>query len=601
MDDATQRPGPSSPARGGPPLSRRGFLGAAAGSGLLLLLGGTGEAAALDRALRASAAQALSTAGTTLAQVATPVGASGYRRLAAGPGWASVVRTELVGGGDAPATRTDTRTGLAALVQLTDLHVLDAESPVRFEYAHPFAGSSAFRPQETLTAQGLISLVERVNGLAGGPWTGRPLDAVVSTGDNTDNHELAELDRLLGVLVGGEVATTTGDPTRYEGVQSSGVTLYWNPETTLPDQYKQAGFPQLPGFLARAVAPVTSPGLQVPWYTVFGNHDAQVVGLLPAGSPAFDGLYAGSLKIEGAPPDSVVRRIAEILRGEPQEATELIGLLTSPAVTVTPDERRIPFTPAEYVAAHLDPANTGAGPVGHGFSAENAATGDVYYRWDIAPGVVGISMDTTNPAGGAEGSMVESQYRWVEAQLQAGSSRSYDESGALVTRSATDTLFLVFSHHTADTMTNPLPDPRHPLQRKRLGPDVLALLHRFPNVVAWVNGHTHTNAITPRVGATPVQSFWEINTASHVDYPQLARVVEVADNGDGTLSLLTTLVEADSPYQGSYTSGAQPDLAALYRELAFNDVHADAARLGTPVDRNAELLLANPLGARVSR
>ncbi|GAB2930010.1 TIGR03767 family metallophosphoesterase [Rhodococcus aerolatus] len=590
MDDATQRPDRSTPR-----LSRRGFLAAGGGAGALLLLGSTGTAAAQDRALARAAAAAVDTTGTTLAQVATPAGSSGYRRLTAGPGWVPVVRTELVGGGTASSARADARTGLATLVQLTDLHVTDTECPVRFEYAHPFAGSSAFRPHETLTAQGLIALVERVNGLAGGPWTGRAVDAVVSTGDNTDNHEGAELDRLLAVLVGGEVVPTTGDPTRYEGVQDSGSTLYWQPERAVADQYKQAGFPQLPGFLARAITPQTSPGLQVPWYTVFGNHDAEIVGLLSAGSPALDALYVGDRKIEGAPPDSVVRRVAEILRGEPQEVTELLGVLTSPAARVTPDERRRPFTPAEYVAAHLDPANTGAGPVGHGFSEAAAATGEVYYRWEIAPGVVGISMDTTNPAGLAEGSMVESQYRWIEAQLVAGSSRYHDETGALVTHAAEDTLFVLLSHHTADTMTNPLPDPRHPLQRKRLGDDVIALAHRFPNVVAWVNGHTHTNTVTPHPGDTPAQGFWEVNTASHVDYPQLARVVEVARNGDGTLSLLCTLLEADSPYAGSYTSAAVPDLAALYRELAFNDIHYEASRLGTAADRNVELLLPDPL------
>jgi metallophosphoesterase (TIGR03767 family) len=604
VDDATQRPDPRPTPSPAPGLTRRGFLAATGGAAALLgvggVLGGPGAAAATpaaarDRALRDAAARAVSTAGTTLDRVATPAGASGYRRLTAGPGWPCVVRTELVGGGPAPSPPAD-RTPLAALVQLTDLHVTDAECPVRFEYAHPFAGSSAFRPHETLTAQALVSLVERVNGLAGGaPWTGRPLDAVVSTGDNTDNHEHAELDRLLSVLVGGEVVPTTGDPTRYEGVQSSGSTLYWQPESAVVDQYKQAGFPQLPGFLGRAVAPVTSPGLQVPWYTVFGNHDAEIVGLLSAGSPALDAFYVGDRKIEGAPPQSVVRRIAEILRGEPQEVTELLGLLTSPAALVTPDERRRPFTPAQYVAAHLDPANTGAGPVGHGFGPDAAGTGEVHYRWEIAPGVVGIAMDTTNPAGLAEGSMGEAQYRWVEAQLQAGTSRSYDEAGNLVVRPVDDTYFVLFSHHTADTTTNPLPDPRHPLQRKRLGPDLLALMHRFPTVLAWVNGHTHTNTITPRPGETPTQGFWEVTTASHVDYPQLARVVEVARNPGGTVSLLTTLVEADSPYAGSYTSGAQPDLASLYRELAFNDVHADATRLGTAADRNTELLLPDPL------
>jgi hypothetical protein len=33
-------------------------------------------------------------------------------------------------------------------------------------------------------------------------------------------------------------------------------------------------------------------------------------------------------------------------------------------------------------------------------------------------------------------------------------------------------------------------------------------------------------------------------------------------------------------------------LASLGREFAFNDLHANPAKVGTPLDRNTELLLA---------
>ena len=50
----------------------------------------------------------------------------------------------------------------------------------------------------------------------------RPLDFMMSTGDNTDNHELVELAWFLDILNGGAVTASTGDPSRYEGVQDSG-------------------------------------------------------------------------------------------------------------------------------------------------------------------------------------------------------------------------------------------------------------------------------------------------------------------------------------------------------------------------------------------
>ncbi|MGW2186494.1 TIGR03767 family metallophosphoesterase, partial [Streptomyces sp. NPDC001719] len=123
------------------------------------------------------------------------------------------------------------------------------------------------------------------------------------------------------------------------------------------------------------------------------------------------------------------------------------------------------------------------------------------------------------------------------------------------------------------------------------------LLQRYPNVVAWVNGHTHENRITAHGHTVPERAFWEINTASHVDFPQHARIIEIADNGDGTLSLFTTLVESAAPYTTDFSDTSEAGLAALYRELSYNDPYATPDRkLGAPVDHNTELLLTKPRG-----
>ena len=189
-------------------LTRRTFATAgAAGLGLLLC---TPTANALDRALRLTGTRSVSTAGTTLEQVATPAG-SGYTRLTGGPGWPLVVRSDLA----APKSgRDDRRRALTAFVQFTDLHITDAESPARFEYLHPFIGS-AHRPQEVLGTVATSALVERVNSVRQGPFTGRAFDLVVTTGDNTDNHELIELDWFLKVLNGGSVTPNSGDANAY--------------------------------------------------------------------------------------------------------------------------------------------------------------------------------------------------------------------------------------------------------------------------------------------------------------------------------------------------------------------------------------------------
>ena len=244
---------------------------------------------------------------------------------------------------------------------------------------------------------------------------------------------------------------------------------------------------------------------------------------------------------------------------------------------VSPDLRRAPFTGAEYVEALRQARFTGAGPAGHGYARDDDGSRLYYTHW-LSEQVLAISLDTTNQAGGADGSLGSGQLHWLEQQLIAS-------RGLYV---------VLFSHHPSDMMTNLAPDPREPHEPRHSGDELVAVLHRHPHVLAWVNGHCHRNRITPRRHVESRRSFWEINTASHIDAPQQARVIEVASNGDGTLSVFTTMIDADSPARVPRTDLSPIGLASLYRELAFNDPsHLD--RRGSRADGNTELLLVDPL------
>ncbi|MFF8989825.1 TIGR03767 family metallophosphoesterase [Streptomyces sp. NPDC014983] len=511
--------------------------------------------------------------GTTLATVSTPHG-SGYRRLADGPGWQRVVRTELAG---PKVGRAERRVPLAAFVQFTDLHLQDVQHPLRLEYLRA-AHQDVWRPHEALTVPGAVSLVERVNALRGAPVTGAPLHFVMTTGDNTDNNARSELEWFMKVMSGGRITPNTGDPRHYEGVQNSGLSLYWQPESGAGDSDKALGFPHLEGFLAAAIREVRSPGLNLPWYSTVGNHDALPLGLYGAhGDPYLAEAAVGGRKLFSVSAADAKKLQDAIWSGEDPKGVgyrEFLKARASGMRSVTPDEGRALYTPAEYLKAHLDPAYQGHGPAGHGYSSANLDAGTQYYAFRISDDVIGVSLDTTDAGGHYQGSVGTAQLKWLERTL----------------RDNKDSYAVVFSHHTSDSMTNTRPDPARPGEMRHTGAELVALLSRHANVLAWVNGHKHENEITPHKSGAG-HSFWEISTASHIDHPHLARIIELVDNKDGTISLFTTLIESAAPARTDFTDLSQTGLASLYRELAFNAPGARTNLAGTSADRNTELVL----------
>ncbi|TPQ21102.1 TIGR03767 family metallophosphoesterase [Streptomyces sporangiiformans] len=600
-----------------PAINRRNFLltsgaavaGAGAGTAWALLPRQRPHESVPPRTTRNVGQPARTGTALTTLDTAAQLGranAGGYRRLTSGPGWPLVIRTEAADAGPR-AGRHDRRTPLACFMQFTDLHLTDVQNPLRTEFLR-VGRPGAWRAQEALTVAGAVSLVEQVNALGQGPYTGMAPTFVMATGDNIDNNSAIELEWFLTLMSGGRIAPDTGAPTAYEGVQNSGLPLYWHPDdAALRDVDKGRGLPHIPGFLDAATRPVTSPGLGIPWYSTVGNHDDLPGGCL---SPRLGEYAVGSRKLLSVPKADAAAYAQALRTGNDPKSEVLAAILSRHAAAarpVTPDERRRTFTPYEYLAAHLDPAHAGVGgPVGHGYTEDNLDGDRMYYTFQVAENVIGISLDTTYRSGHYEGSLGTDQLRWLERTLTAHSSRSYDTDGRLVRNlGADDAHVLVFSHHNSPAMIR-RPDAARTEEPRHDGAEVIALLSRFPNVVAWINGHSHVNRITPHVHAeVPVRSFWEVNTASHVDYPQLARLIELTDNHDGTLSLFTTLVESAAPHRTDpdYTDLSAVGLASLYRELSYNapglaegmtaGIHE--GRAGGAGDRNAELLLVNPL------
>ena len=197
-------------------------------------------------------------------------------------------------------------------------------------------------------------------------------------------------------------------------------------------------------------------------------------------------------------------------------------------------------------------------------------------------------------AGGASGCLDARQARWLETRLAEVHSAYRGADGGEVRTGHDDRLVIVFSHHGTDTLDNRRGGHEGPDGEPLLGAGLVALLHRYPNVVLWLNGHTHTNTIRPRPDpGDPERGFWEVTTCAVVDWPCQTRVVELLDHGE-YLSIVTTMVDHDTPAAPPLSLATSDDLAALHRELAANVPWDISVMAGTAADRNVELRLAPP-------
>ena len=85
----------------------------------------------------------------------------------------------------------------------------------------------------------------------------------------------------------------------------------------------------------------------------------------------------------------------------------------------------------------------------------------------------------------------------------------------------------MLSHHNSLTLENTAHNVFDPGETLIHGEEFVDMLLQYPNLVAWLNGHTHINTIQAHPKKGGVGGFWEITTASCIDYPQQAQVVEL--------------------------------------------------------------------------
>ena len=503
------------------------------------------------------------------------------RALVRGPGEPYEVRTDLA---QAQAGREKRQRSLVVVHHFTDFRLLDEESPLRSEWVESCStplSTSAFRPQEALSLQVAAAVVAQANRIARSPVTGRPVDFAVHTGNAADNAQYNELRWFLDILDGKRVEPASGSP-GYEGVQ----------EESPLESYLE--------LLEQAQQPFVAQPLRYPWYAVVGNRDVLAQGNFPP-SEAANAIAVGEEKIIDLGPGAK--------KGVCSDPSSLLGPGSSEEIFSDPDTvvRRVGADPArrllsrrQWIAEHFKTSDR-PGPDGHGFRRENLGSGTAYYILEHGP-IAFVVLDTVNPGGFAAGSIDATQFAWLEAELVARSNRYINRRGRTVTTGNEGRLIVILSHHTSETMNNPFPDPATEGERFR-GPQLEELLHRFPNVILHVAGHSLEHRIFARPDpAQRSQGYWEVSTGSPLDFPMQSRLLEIADNRDGTLSIFSTMYDMAAPINPGEAEDPTPEdgvnqrfLASLARRVGVQDpqLNPEAAGLAAS-DRNAELILAAP-------
>ena len=426
---------------------------------------------------------------------------------------------------------------LLSLVHISDLHICDAQSPARVELMDRFADPhhpmselvklvGAYRAQEILTAQTLESMIRTINRIDHGTATDRPIDAVVVTGDVTDNAQANELDWYLTLMDGGVVQPDSGSLDEWDGVaqkrKESYDRSYWNPEGTpldCEDDYPRSlyGFPAVPGLTRAIRQPFDAVGLRHPWFATHGNHDALLQGTVPP-DDVLEAFATGDQRLIGLAPDTDLSAMfgnftqvgpTSYPRAEGGEFRETVA-----------DPRRRFNKPSDWARIHQSCGH------GHGLTQENVLRGTKYWYQDVGE-IRLVSLDTVNINGGWQGSLDESQFRWLKSVLA-------DE---------TPKYFVVLSHHPAATLFNLYAPEGADL---RVGEEELVTeLLQHPRVILWLAGHNHEHKIE-YIGEEGFNGFWHIQTASNIDWPQQGRIVEIMREGSD-LSIVTSVFDHQSP------------------------------------------------------
>ena len=434
---------------------------------------------------------------------------NGYGNWHYGPGIDSVKRLDIVPAAYNGASVANSAR-LLSFFTITDIHITDKESPAQAIYLGLKDGiCSAYSAVMLYTTHVLDAAVQTINAI----HKQNPIDFGISLGDTCNNTQYNELRWYVDVLDGKVITPSSG------AHAGAGTIDYQKP-------YKAAGLDK-----------------KIPWYQALGNHDHFWMGTNPVSDyirQTFIGediIKMGDILTD---PEGINKR--DFYMGVLDCRTpygDIIGagpVSSTNAPKIAADLSRRSLLKKEWMKEFF---TTSSNPIGHGFNQSNIDNDFACYTFEPKSDVPikVIVLDDTQREddldfhGYGHGSLDNARYDWLVSELDKGQAE-----GKL----------MIIAAHVPIGVEEPESFlgwwSKSPVSEKTL----FDTLHKYPNLILWIAGHRHVNAVTAFKSpddARPELGFWQIETASLRDFPQQFRTFDIVRNSDDTVSIFTTDVD----------------------------------------------------------
>lgn len=408
---------------------------------------------------------------------------------------------------------------LLRFFDMTDIHISDEETPTQgIFFGYKGGQSSGYSPVMLSTTQVLDAAVQTINAL----HEDDPFDFGIALGDLANNEQYNELRWFIDVMDGKVINPDSG-------VKDDPIP---GPLNDYQDTFKAAGLNK-----------------SIQWYAVLGNHDHNWIGTNPP-DDYLKANYTGEyiLNMGNIFVDPLGIKSRGYYMGSIDGCTvngDIIGVGnvsdfdTHPKVLAADPSRRA-LTVPEWLGEFF---NTTSSPMGHGFNQSDAEAGFACYSFEPTPDmpIKVIVLDNTQPATDADsggyghGSLDTKQFDWLVSELDQGQAE-----GKLMIIAAHIPIGVEGSGSSLDEYTawSSIAE----ISEKQL----LDKLHEYPNLILWIAGHRHVNAITPQLSPDPDHpelGFWVVETSSLRDFPQQFRTFDIVRNSDNTISIFATNVD----------------------------------------------------------